>query len=284
MSAAGLSLVLVAAFCHAFWNFLVKRLNAGPELVWLFSVLSMLIYLPFVIWFAASMPVPGLVECLAILGSATIHLGYFLLLQAGYRTGDLSLVYPVARATGPILSTAFAVLILGENPSVMTGMGGAIIITGVLCLTGGGGGGKRILISLGFGLAVGVLIGSYTVLDAWAVSALMIPPIILDYFSSVGRVVILAPLAYRRRVAVRILWRDHWRAVLGIAIFSPLAYILVLFALTFTPVIYVAPLRESSVLITVLLGSFLLGEGQITRRLFWALVILAGVAVLAVSS
>ena len=66
-----------------------------------------------------------------------------------------------------------------------------------------------------------------------------------------------------------------------IAVFNPLAYILVLVALTFTPVVYVAPARELSVLITVLLGTLLLGEGLLKQRLFWATVIMAGMVLLA---
>ena len=65
-----------------------------------------------------------------------------------------------------------------------------------------------------------------------------------------------------------------------IALFNPLAYILVLYALTFTPVIYVAPTREISVLLSVLLGTFLLKEGDMWRRVLWGIVIVCGVSLL----
>ena len=74
---------------------------------------------------------------------------------------------------------------------------------------------------------------------------------------------------------------NHRIEVIAIAVFNPLAYILVLYALTFTPVVYVAPTREVSVLITVLMGSFLLGEGDLRRRMIWATVILIGTVLLA---
>jgi drug/metabolite transporter (DMT)-like permease len=109
----------------------------------------------------------------------------------------------------------------------------------------------------------------------------MISPLLLDYASSLGRAILLAPLAARRLPEIRGYWRDHRIAVIAIAIFNPLAYILVLYALTFTPVVYVAPTREISVLLTVLMGSLLLGEGDMKRRLKWALVILTGVSLLA---
>ena len=87
----------------------------------------------------------------------------------------------------------------------------------------------------------------------------------------------MMPLARRRWEAVRLEWRDHWRLVLGVSILSPLAYILVLTALTFSPVSYVAPMRESSVLIGTLIGARLLSEGETRRRLIGAGVIVAGV-------
>ncbi len=284
MSILGFALVLTAAFCHAIWNFFVKRINAGPELVWLFSALSVVIYLPLAVWIGAGIPLFDATQMLFIAGSAALHLGYFLLLQIGYRKGDLSLVYPTARATGPLLSTCFAVLFLGEQITLLIATGGAVIIFGVLMLTGGF---RRssgsALLSLGFGLMAGLFIGSYTAWDAYAVSALMIPPLLLDYVSSVGRTVLLAPLALRRRALIQDIWQQHKFGVLAIAVFNPLAYILVLIALTFTPVVFVAPIRELSVLLTVLMGSLLLGEGQLKHRLTWASVILAGVVLLALA-
>jgi uncharacterized membrane protein len=278
-----LALVLAAAFCHATWNFFVKRIGGGPELVWLFSAIAVVIYLPVAIYiFVTEQPVFGFWEIVFILGSAALHLGYFLLLQQGYRKSDLSLVYPTARATGPLLSTSFAVAFLGEHMTPQIAAGGGAVIVGVLCLIGGfKRDARHVWASLLFGFAAGLLIGSYTVWDAYAVSALLVPPILLDYVSSLGRTILLAPIAVKRKDLVASLWRKHRVGVIAIAIFNPLAYILVLYTLTFTPVVYVAPTRELSVLITVLMGSILLGEGDLKRRLGWATLILFGIILLA---
>jgi drug/metabolite transporter (DMT)-like permease len=216
-----------------------------------------------------------------MLGTIVLHLGYFLLLQTGYRKGDLSLVYPTARATGPLLSTSFAVLVLGEVVTFQMGLGAAIIIFAVLMLTGGIRTGVRNLsASLVFGVGAGLLIASYTVWDAYAVSVLLVPPLLMDYASNLGRVVVLAPVAHRRRGLMRQHWEAHRLGVIVIAIFSPLAYILVLYALTFTPVAYVAPAREVSVILTVLAGSILLKEGDLYERLGWASIALVGMILL----
>ena len=282
MSVTGLSLVLAAAFCHATWNFHVKRINGGAELIWLFSVVAVVLYLPLAIWIiVVQKPDFGFWPVLFLIGSAALHLGYFMLLQTGYRHGDLSLVYPVARSTGPLLSTTFAVLFLGEIVTLQMAAGALLIIFGVLMLTGGIRRGSRaVAASLAFGLGAGLFIGSYTAWDAYAVSVLLVPPLLLDYASNLGRAVVLAPVALRRRALVAEQWTRHRTGVLIIAILSPLAYILVLYALTFTPVAYVAPTREVSVLLTVLAGSLILGEGHLRQRLGWAAVILAGMSVL----
>ncbi len=283
MTLLGFSLVLTAAFAHATWNFLVKRLNGGPELIWLFGTVSLPIFGPPAIYLAVTFDGWSWLAVLALVVSAFLHLIYFLLLQAGYRAGDLSVIYPTARATGPVLSSLLALLLLGQALPSQAAIGGAIIVLGVVMLTGGPNGTTRPLRSIAYGLGVGFLIGLYTVWDAWGVSVLLIPPILMDFATGVSRSVILFPYALKRWDNVQRLWRDHKLEVTAIAILSGLAYILVLYALTFTPVIYVAPLREVSVLIAVLLGSIVLGEGQLARRLTWAAVILGGVSILATS-
>ena len=282
MTFLSLSLVLTAAFCHATWNLLVKRINGGPELVWLFSVFSVLIYLPVVVVvYLMELPLMEWREIGFYVGSAALHMAYFLLLQQGYRRGDLSLVYPVARATGPFLSTLFAVSVLGENLTVQIAVGALAIIVGIVFLTGGfDWTSTRRRSSLLFGVSTGVLIGSYTVWDAYAVSVLAIPPLLLDYASNFARATFLMPYAFTRRKLIMKHWREHKLAVIGIAVFTPLAYMLVLTALVFTPIVYVAPAREVSVLITVAMGSILLGEGELRRRMGWACLILLGMVML----
>ena len=89
-----------------------------------------------------------------IAGSAALHLAYFLLLQQGYRIGDLSLVYPLARGTGPMLATAAAILLFGERPTPLALTGAVLIVGGVFVLTGGAGGwgGKPRRKAVGFAL------------------------------------------------------------------------------------------------------------------------------------
>ena len=283
MTITALLLVITAAFCHATWNFYVKRIGGGPELIWLISILSNIFYLPAIIYiFVVQMPTFGMVEIGFVIVSSIMHVVYFMLLQRGYRHGDLSLVYPLARSTGPIVSLIFAVIFLNEVVTLQIIAGSMIIIFGIFFLTGGFF--KRegnVGISVMYGLMVGFCIGSYTAWDAYVVSVVMVSPLLLDYASNTFRSLILAPVAFRRKTAVVALWNDHKLGVILIGLLSPLAYILFLYAITFTPVTLLAPVRETSVLITVLMGSILLGEGHLARRLVWSMVIIGGVALLA---
>lgn len=287
MPTLALGLVIVSAFLHASWNVLNKRVGAsGPAFVWLFSMLNVLIYLPFVvgllIW---QRPALDGRSFLFMAGSALLQLAYFLLLQQGYRTGDLSVVYPLARGTGPALATGAAIVVLGERPTPWAHAGALLVIAGVFVLAGGSrilsrkNAGRAVL----FGILTGAVIALYTLWDKVAVSSLLIPPLLLDYATAVGRALFLLPGAYHRRQEVRRHWSHHRLEAIGIAVLSPLAYILVLTAMTLAPVSYVAPAREISVLIAVLMGIFLLKEGQWRRRLSAAAIIVVGVVILALN-
>lgn len=281
MSPAALTLVVVAAFCHAGWNLAAKRAGTGgPPLLWLSTVVTTVLYLPVVILLR---PRISWLTVGLIMISAVVHLGYFLLLQRGYATGDLSVVYPLARGTGPLLSVVVAVLLLGERPGWLALAGAATVIGGILIVSGGGLGGGRLRHreSLAYGLGAGALIAAYTVFDAHAVGALAVSPLLFDWGNSAARMVLLTPHAVRKRDRVRQVWRAHRREAIVIGVLSPLAYILVLFAYTMAPISLVAPARELSIVIGSLCGWLLLREPNPARRLLGAVVVLGGVVTLA---
>lgn len=285
MTLAALALILVSAVLHASWNVLAKRAGGGPAFVWLFATGSAILYLPFAIAvIVIQRPYIGPLELLFIAGSSCLHLAYFLLLQRGYATGDLSLVYPLARGTGPTLSTAAAIIFFCERPGPIA-IGGALLVgASVFALTAvpGRTGGHHARAAIVFGLATGCLIASYTLWDKYAVATLAIPPLVLDWSLGVGRSLTLAPYALRNRAFVREIWQRYRLEVLGVAILSPLAYILVLTALTFTPVSYVAPTREVSILIGTAIGVRLLSEESGYLRIAAAGLMVVGIFGLAI--
>ncbi len=285
MTPAALGLVLGAAVIHATWNLLAKRVGGGTAFVWLFGSLASVVYAPLAAAvIVLTRPHIGVVQLTFLAGTAVLHLGYFLTLQAGYRTGDLSLVYPLARGSGPMLSVGAAIILLGERPTPVAIAGAVLIGLGIFLLAGnpaslGHPGARR---AVGYALLTGALIAVYTLWDKRAVSTLGIPPILLDWGGNVGRVLLLTPAALARRDEVHALWRAHRPEVVLVAVLTPLAYILVLTAMVFTPVSYIAPAREISILVGTAMGSRLLAEGDAPRRFTAATAIVVGVAALAV--
>ena len=280
MSAFAIALVLCAAVLHATWNYLAKRTYGGIPFVWLYSLVAAIIYLPLIIILFLTTRVPlGAPQLIFIGVSSALQLVYLLLLSRAYQIADLSLVYPIARGTGPMISTVAAVLIFGERPTPLAVAGALLLVGGIFFLTGDprklrqAGATRGVLVAL----LTGVVIASYTVWDKQAVSAEAVPPLLLNWGVSFIHSIVLLPVVRPRWDGVKREWHDHRLRVIGVSTLAPLAYILVLTALSFSPVSYVAPMRECSVLIGTILGARLLAEGDTKRRLMGASIIVVGI-------
>lgn len=286
MGSLGLILVLFAAVAHAGWNFAAKGIDgSGIGIVWVYSTVGALLCLPLTIglsFFGSARPDWGWVLAAAI--SAIAHVGYGLVLQRGYAVGDLSVVYPLARGTGPLLSVLCAVLLFGERPGLLGGLGAAAVVLGVLVISSGrtGTGGAPWL-SVGYGVATGATIAVYTLWDKHSMSSIGVPPIVYIGLTLLGESLLLGPLVARDFGALGKLWRAHWVRLLLIGALSPLAYVLVLYAMRLAPVSLVAPARESSIVLGALAGWLLLGEANPGRRLLGSAIALAGIVALGIA-
>jgi len=290
MSPAALALVLTAAVIHATWNLLLKRADAEPvTFSWLAAAGGALAIAPFALALHGSeLPALGPAQWGAVLASGVLHVAYFIVLQTGYRAGDLSVVYPVARGVGPLLSAIAAIVLLGETATPGSIAGLALIVMGTFTIAGGVAmlrkdRSPRMGAGLAWGAATGVLIACYTVNDGRAVRLLGVAPLLFYWLSDSSRALILLPVVLARRAQLRATLALAWRAVIGVALLSPLGYILVLEAMTIAPVSHVAPAREVSMLIAAFLGAKMLSEGELLRRLAGATLIAAGVACLALA-
>jgi drug/metabolite transporter (DMT)-like permease len=284
MTTFAFGLILLAAFIHASWNYLAKRAGpGGVAFVWLFATVSTVCYAPVaVIFFLWQKPHIGIMQFAFMVGSALIHVTYFLILQKGYQNGELSLVYPIARGTGPTISTILAIFFLGERPSLLALTGGLLVITGVFFLSWGTGFTRgHLKAGVGYGLLTGITIAAYTLWDKYAVSTLLTPPLLQDYCTNLARMLILSPVVLKKWGDVRNEWRIHRKEAIGVGLLCPLSYIMVLTALISAPVSYIAPAREISILIAAVMGTRLLAEGDTRRRLLAATAIVAGVIALA---
>ena len=285
MTSWALTLLLAAAVIHATWNLLNKQASGHAAFTWLVAVLSALLYAPATITIIEVWQIEmDFVTIGMMAGSAALHTAYFLLLNQGYRVGDLSLVYPLARGTGPLLSSLAAIAFLGERPSAIALGGALLIIGGVVLLTTNLAQLRqsRAQDAVLYAVVTGLFIAAYTLWDKQAVSHFGIAPLVLDWGANVGRAVLLAPLAIKYSDQTIDEWREHKYEAIAIAVLIPLSYILVLTAMRFTPVSYVAPAREISILIGTAMGARLLAEGDTRRRLAAACAMVLGVVALAV--
>jgi drug/metabolite transporter (DMT)-like permease len=277
-------LIIVAALAHAAWNLAAKRVpDGGAVFVWLYGSVSAAICVPLA--FVATLVLdktPSLTWFAAMGVSGMLHLTYFVLLQRGYAVGDLSVVYPLARGSGPLLAVLAAILLLGDRPTPAALVGASLVIIGILVIGGLGSGRAAWSTGTLYAFATGALIAGYTLWDAYAVTTLGVPPFVLLMGSLICEFLLLSPLALKRRATVAALWRKNWPMVIAIAVLSPLAYLLVLFAMRLAPVSLVAPARELSIVFGSLAAWLILGEPNPRRRLTGAVVVLAGVAAIAV--
>lgn len=248
--------------------------------------MSALLYIPVIsVLIVIERPQLSWLHILFILGTACLRCAYLLSLQRGYAVGDFSLTYPLARGAASLFIALSAILFFGERPSAVALSGVVLLSGGVVILTGNPvriiEGGKGIYGVVGYALLTSLFIAAYTLWDKYAVSVLFISPLLLDGSANVARAGLLTCTVIGKWSDVRETWRKHYWEVVGVALLSPLAYVLVLYAMISSPVSYVAPLRESSILIGAFLGVHVLAEGQAFRRLGATGVIFIGIVLLA---
>ena len=284
MTPAVLLLVAIAAVAHATWNLTIKAAGtSGTRFLWLTFVVATVAVAPFgIVSLALVGPRIPLLLLLAF-GSGILEITYFLTLQRGYRLGDVSIVYPLARGSGPLLAVVFAIVLFHERPGVLGLVGAGIVIAGVVVIGVAGGRGRFAANRIGirYGLLVGVVIAAYTLWDAYAVVQQKLPPLGYFWVTVLVQLVAFAPFALRSSKHTLALAKQHWAAVLVVGILSPLAYVLILFAFTLAPVALVAPAREVSVVLVALGGWLLFREPHPLQRVIGAAVVLGGVALLA---
>lgn len=286
MTFTGFILIIFSAICHATWNYNTKKVKSDSTFIWLFSIISSIIYFPFAL---ASLFIYEIdfkpYFIIFIFGSAVLHSVYFILLNKGYSVGNLSIIYPLARGTGPLFSTMIAIIILKESASLVAIIGIFLIIFGIITITGN----PALILnsskdkSLIYAFLCGISIASYTIFDKIAVSTLMLPPVLLDWLSNLGRVMLLTPYALSRKDQLKELVTHHRKEALTVGILSPLSYILVLTAMVSIPVYYIAPIRELSILIGAFLGVKFLSEKLTKIKLIGICLMTVGIITLSLA-
>jgi len=287
VSALALVLVFSAAVAHAVWNIIAHGISrAGIPFLWCGAVAGA------VIWGASIGFTGGLQQSdptgfvIGATVSGVLHVGYMLVLQHGYRVGNLSTVYATARGSGPFLAVIAAILLLGERPSIWALIGVLAIIAGVIALglvdrAPQGQRRRKMDPSIVFGLLTGVAIATYTIWDTHAVREWHLAPIPYMVGTCVMEIIVYSLMLRGRWRQTIEFAKFEWRRVLVFGILSPLSYILILTAVTMAPVALVAPLREVSVVLVSLFGVFVLKDTRPGLRLGASAIVVCGIVLLA---
>jgi len=260
--ASALGLALAAALVHALWNLLLAGARDAQAATAVGMCVACVVFLPVVLGDVSSDAVPWLVA------SAVLELAYFALLALAYSRAELSAVYPLARGSAPVIVLLVSVAFLGVSLSAAAVIGVLLVAAGVVLVRGGG----RSLLAL----AVGACIAGYTLVDNEGVKH-------ADALPYLELVLIVPAAAYAAWIGrTRLRASFGWRAGLaGIGMFA--AYGLTLLALRLTAAAPVAAVRETSIVIAVLLGALVLHEPVGRARLLGSVVIAAGVGAIALA-
>ncbi|MFP7672296.1 hypothetical protein ACG74X_02945 [Marivita sp. S0852] len=270
-----LGIVLTAALLHALWNALVKASGDRTVTLGLIALghcVPALLLVPFV-------PVPNAVAFWYILASTIIHWAYYYFLNVAYRFGDLSLVYPIARGTAPVMVAFGAMIWADETLSWLAWSGIFAVSAGIMVLATVKHADKR---GVGAALITSTIIAAYSIVDGLGIRASGTPVgYVVWLFAaeiSVAAFVLATRLERFRGLDVK----SRMLGLTGGAI-SGVAYGLALFAKTLAPIGIVSAVRETSVIFAALIGVIWMSEGPANRRLLAAGIVAIGVMILALS-
>lgn len=284
-------LILLSAFFHVTWNFLLKRGGNQEAFAWGIVVSGSVMFVPLAVVLFWLYPIdpPGY---LFVLASTAFQSFYFVMLGRAYSRGDLSLVYPVARGIAPMLIPVLAVPLLGETIAPLAVPGFVLIVAGLYVVSWWGrlrqilAEPTKFLLDGGVGYAVlaGLAIVGYSLVDKRGVEYAQ--PFLYMYLQTIGGALFLAPYIIRRHglAAVREEWRSNAWPILAAGVLVFVAYGLALTAFSLAQVSYMAPARESGVVMGVLLGVLVLKERFGKGRLLGSGLIVGGLALIAVAA
>jgi drug/metabolite transporter (DMT)-like permease len=276
---AVLPIVLLAAAFHAAWNALLKASENPLSLATRALTWGTVVSLPpvAIAWIATGRPGLPLAGWFLALGSAFLELIYFITLSTAYRRGELSVVYPIARGTAPLLAVLVGLLLLGErlHPGAVVGV--LALLAGIWVVRRPATAGS----ALWPALLTGVMIAAYTSLDRIGVR-LGSPWVYGWLLWLFGAIFLIVYTRVRRIPGARL--TDEPKLSVSVGVLMTAAYFMILFALSVAPLAIVAPLRESAIVLVTAWGIWRLGERRgAWLRLGGALAILIGIALLTIS-
>jgi drug/metabolite transporter (DMT)-like permease len=289
MSGLSLGIVLVAALLHAGWNLLAKKSRSKIAFIWWFVMIALIGYLPMFLYFLPGFdPTPAGWAC--IIATGILHALYFWFMGGAYERGDLSLVYPLSRGSGPMFVPILAVILLHERLALSGGLGIFLVVLGIYVIhlndfTMGSFleplRAMRGSASL-WALCTGGTIAGYSLVDKVGVG-LVYPPAYI-YLMFVISLLLLSPyMLLKKRTALKIEWQMNRGAILIDGFLVLFTYLMILFAFRLSKVSYVVAAREVSIVFSALLGILWLKEAHAPQKIAGSVLIACGVVLIGIS-
>lgn len=287
MELQGILILVLAAVFHSSWNLLAKKSLDKQVFLWLSLVAWTILFFPLFCFRYVPFPAEGWV-CIAL--SGVLEAVYYILLGRAYQSGDLSLVYPVARGSVPLYVAFFAFVFLGEAASP-AGLAGILAIVGGIYVLHLKSFDRDELLapfrSLRVGtsrlaLLTGLTTAGYSVVDKAGVS--LVNPFIYMYLVLAAATFLIAPwMARHKKDLIKREWQENKRSIAVVTLLNATAYLLVLTVMTSNKISYVSPVREISVVFAALLGTIVLREPFGRQKIAGSLIIFSGIILIALA-
>lgn len=290
MSSHAFTLILFSALMHALWNLLVKRSGDKTVFIWWMFVASGLLLNLLMPFLPGEFPTPSPRVLLLALSGSVCFVLYHLFNGRAYRSGDLSLIYPLSQ-TSMLYVPLWGVALLGETLSLLG-------VAGILCIVAGAGCVQLRELSLAevlrpvrnlgnptvqAALTAGFIYSLGAVVDKLGVT--IYPPFYFTYLLVMFMFGLMSLNLLRPQYQGRILaeWQRSRKLILLSGPIMMGSFLAFRYGLSLAPVSYAVPVRQSSLLIGVLIGIFFLGESCGRIRLFATLMILFGITLIKLS-
>ena len=290
MSGLALVIVLVAALFHASWNFLAKKSKKKMAFIWWFLLIAVIAYFPMFLYFwpRASVSPTGWA---CIVATGILHALYFWFMGGAYERGDLSLVYPLSRGSGPLLVPILAIFFLHEQLSIVGIVGIVLVVFGIYFIH------LKTFSVASFieplramrgsasvwALCTGGTIAGYSLVDKVGVG-LVYPPVYI-YLMFVISLILLTPyVLVRQRAALELEWLVNKGPILIDGFLVIFTYLMILFAFRLSKVSYVVAAREVSIVFSAFLGIIWLKEKHASQKIAGAALITLGVVLIGLSN
>ena len=289
MSELALGIVLTAALLHAGWNYLTKKSERKIVFIWWFLLVAIILYFPMFLYFWPRTTISSS-GWVFVFATGLLHALYFWFMGGAYERGDLSLVYPLSRGSGPLFVPFLAVGLIHEQLSFFGILGIALVVIGIYVIHLRSFSGQSFLEPFRavrgsasiWAICTGGTIAAYSLVDKVGVS-LVYPPVYIYLMLAISWFLLSIYVFTKERTSLKREWQINKGPILINGFFVLFTYMMILFALRISKVSYVVAVREVSIVFSTILGIVWLREKHGRQKLVGAVLIALGVVFIGLS-